>query len=388
MAPVAVFEEWKKYHSVEALRNETDLSHRKFIIGKMACPRQAGIHAADYTNALLLAVATNRTFLFKYGGSMTWVRSGVNAPEVCDQILHRANWIPRLEDFEDHLDMKTMASLDMTPFKESLERVIKMNKNEINENIHLVDPLFKDVQVYENMRTWGLSRMPGLWFGLANLTDVKASSFYSQLYGLEKSFAQDERVQQLYMEGGLFLYGMLYAESFSYSKELLQSVASDMPAATEGDEDTVFSIGMHSRHPSEEQNGTHIHGEKQCLDYLMENRNTGHLPCRVHLMSDRELTIGGVSTYAKQKYNCSVVVTSNPTLATTEHTIQEHGKTAGMGYFQDLALVSEAKSAFMSQSRSSSALVMEMMDYNRKIKAWKESGQRNLPAFAQCSIKE
>lgn len=375
--PVAAFEEWKKYHSIEALRKDEDLSSRKYILGRFSCPRQAGILAADFANARLVAVATNRTFLFRYGGMGGNIRSGASAPELCERILTRADWLPLWSEFEDRLDEPV--KLNSTFFKHH-RQIINVEGPDVE-----VPALLADSQVVSYTRGWTFATFPEQWGGFINYASPSGGSFYSQVFGLDKHLDEEERIQKLYAEGPLFLYGMLYTKSFSYTEELLQSVANDLPAASVGNEKTVFSVGLHARHASVKDTGEDIHGEMRCLDRLMRQGNRRRLPCRLHHMSDRKPTLEGVAAYAKEKHNCTVVVTSD-IVPTKEQLVEEHGPAAGMGYFQDLVLVSQAKSAFVSNLRSSSTLVMEMVEYNRRMDAWRSHGTRQLPPLPRCDI--
>jgi hypothetical protein len=106
LAPVAIFETYKRQHSAQVLAAEllssssSGLQHRQFIYATFACPRQAGVHASDFTTALLLAVATNRTLLFDYSSMGRWLRVGENAEQNCDRLLRRADWIPLYDDYK------------------------------------------------------------------------------------------------------------------------------------------------------------------------------------------------------------------------------------------------------------------------------------------------
>lgn len=48
--PIQVMEQYKKWHSVEALQKNPDLEHRKFAIGFYACPLQAGTRIHHFLN--------------------------------------------------------------------------------------------------------------------------------------------------------------------------------------------------------------------------------------------------------------------------------------------------------------------------------------------------
>jgi hypothetical protein len=60
----------------------------------------------------------------------------------------------------------------------------------------------------------------------------------------------------------------------------------------------------------------------------------------------------------------------DPKLNETGKKTEEHGPFAGAGFFRDLVVISQARSAFIGTSRSSSALVDELMEYDRHNNAW------------------
>jgi hypothetical protein len=49
---------------------------------------------------------------------------------------------------------------------------------------------------------------------------------------------------------------------------------------------------------------------------------------------------------------------------------EEHSPLAGAGFFRDLVVVSQARSAFIGSARSSSALVDELIEYDRRTEDW------------------
>jgi hypothetical protein len=145
--------------------------------------------------------------------------------------------------------------------------------------------------------------------------------------------------------------------------------------------------------------------------------------CRIYLMSDRQMTIDKVSAYAQEKYNCSsVTVRNRPTMSNSSQFKLEHGANAGVGYFQgpyicsmifhsqflqydfsfplsdaltepmfvkhtDLAVVGQAQSAFVSSERSSSMVVLELMEYTRRLRMWNLDGTRESKPIERCHLK-
>ena len=87
LPPVAVLEEWKRHHSLEAIHAYPH--NRSYIVASYSCPRQFGVQAYGFLSGFLQAVFSNRTFLYYYGNIGDWTRRGDNARTVCDQIAVR-----------------------------------------------------------------------------------------------------------------------------------------------------------------------------------------------------------------------------------------------------------------------------------------------------------
>jgi hypothetical protein len=366
--PVQIFEEWKLHHSKEALRR-TSLEGRKFIYASFSCPRRAGTLIHDFTNALLLAVATNRTLLYTYGGPPVYIRNGENHPDVCARILHRADWLPLYSDYENELPKAFK-------LEDSAQRIREMVDA---GNVTTLDHIL----ISPSHQWWGLDATADKWKGVTDLRDRYTSEYVTRLFGLETPLAQDDRVPRLYAEGPYFLFGMLFSQAFQMTEAILQSKEPDLPAA--GQNDDYFSIGIHSRHTGNEGTGEDITREKACIDELLLQTDK---PCRIYIMSDRTTTLTKIAEYATSGHDkhCEAIMVTNRE-KTTIQVLDEHGPFASAGYFQDLALVSQAQSASITRPRSSSALLVELMEYSRRTNAWKLDGTRELPDMLHCGMR-
>jgi hypothetical protein len=326
--PVLVFEEWKSYHSAEALRKSPSLKDRKFIVADFQCPHQAGILAAKYASQLLMAVVTNRTLLFRYHGFAGWESKGMSTEEVCYSLVRRADWIPLFEEFKHHLPANTTitevntTSLNAETFRDSADQGKYHGKRvtvDISSEILIAGVRFG----FNNGHAWKLD----------DYTNLYLSTFMTDAFGFDTPVRDQERVQKLYKEGILFLYGMLFFDSFPFTDKLLESVRDDIAVP----DASVMSIGFHSRHPTDSIDGSDVSRETNCIDSLMKTgleQDRGRT-CRVYLMSDRQVTIDKVSVYAQEKYNCSTVTVRNrPTVSSASQFKLEHGANAGVGYFQ------------------------------------------------------
>jgi hypothetical protein len=85
-------------------------------------------------------------------------------------------------------------------------------------------------------------------------------------------------------------------------------------------------------------------------------------------MSDRICTIDHLRSFVEQR-GCSLEVAQHQ----AGHSfLAEHGPFAGIGYFQDLAAVSLARSSFIGMTRTSSDLLKELVEFNRMMELWRQ----------------
>lgn len=73
--PIQVMENYKKLHSVRALKRNPDLEHRKFAIGFYSCPLQAGNRLHHYLNGTC-ETARCECLLFAVGGAQQHALAG------------------------------------------------------------------------------------------------------------------------------------------------------------------------------------------------------------------------------------------------------------------------------------------------------------------------
>ena len=375
LEPIQVFEEWKSHHSAQALRKAPSLKGRKFILAKFACPMQTGIQGTDYVGAVLMAVATNRTLMYQYNGIRGWILSGQNSQEKCERILRRADWIPLWEEFKDQLPKKP-TRVNRTYYDEK-------NMTEMYYRIDNGLPVHEDISnvtFLEAPRLWDIGLNGGYFRGLLNLRTKYASTYVSEMFGFDPPFHKQERMEKLHKEGLLFLFGMFFWQSFSLTDELLESVRDDMVVANS----SVFSFGMHSRHSSNKEDGVDVSSENKCIDKLVDELRDGR-PCLAYLMSDRETTKAAVGKYVQTRHNCTVVTVSGYSAQASKKGLAEHGRFAGAGFYQDLAVVGHAESGFVSKRRSSSEFVALYMEYRRRKSLWESQGIRESKQMKVCS---
>jgi hypothetical protein len=383
--PVRVFREWQYHHSVEAIKRNPH--NRTFIIGGYSCPRQAGNIIHEFLTALLQAVATNRTFLWEHRRNMYWRNNGENSEEACDRILQRASWIPSYSEWS--------RTLQLDPPKDNMQQNHSYTNPEMRQRLDRGERVTDDLSEYQVIspitKLSELTKLSGLsldkwevWGGLLLLTDIHTAKYLSQFYGID--LMHDERVQALYSQRVSFLYGMLFRESFGFTEQFLETVNEDWyqesgdstPVSRPWDwkthrtDPSVYTIGLHSRHAAFANNGSNVQKEIKCLEYLLTYRENDKVPCTVYIMSDRPTSIENLRTYLLKR-SCSVVVAAqivDPEVNDTGKQTNEHGPFAGAGFFRDLLVVSQARSGFIGDTRSSSALVHHLMDYGRRTDSW------------------
>ena len=344
--PQILFDEYKQQHSHESLLrdNETNsLHHRSYILGVYTCPYQAGNRLHDFTAAVVAAILTNRTLLWKYYDPDTCSALGnfsktglwcghLGSYEECHQIIDRANWIPSYSDWA--------LSLGMNP------KVSYNGRRPQGGNYRHNDTLF----IPFDMVT---AKEPGIW----------KSGGYLRYH----SFA-GKRLNVLYKLGTMYLFGMIFHEVFPikpYVKgsPLLPSEVTN----TKGKQGSPITISVHSRHGSRKDDGKNVTREKGCLLEIFEVLSVGLAEsskvCFVHLMSDRELTINLLSEWILESTTCTPIIAMHEK---GKGLTKEHGPYAGKGYFDDLSEGRQARDGFVgSCKRSSSQLLWELIEYDR-----------------------
>jgi len=371
LLPMQVLDEYIAQHNIDAVRQQPD--GRQYMVAEFGCPRQAGVQSFNFMNAFLLAVASNRTLLFKYGGLKTWLANGENAESNCRQAFAFADWMPRLDQV----------------FPRNRQRSQLMHK------LPGVPPakFVGNATILTYTKSWEMSRFHGEWHGMMNLQDHQASNHFSECLGISE-IRRDPRIRMLYAEGPLFLYGMLFRRGFDFNPALLQSVQADIPH--EAHHPHVFSIGLHSRHSNNGLDGSDISKELQCLHQVLaanrrrqhaNNNNNNQTRCILYIMSDRSVTVDRFRN--DTSHGCTVATVRRDEAAQkAEHTgPSEHGPFAGLGYFQDVVLTMQANSAFLGQPRSSTAFVVAMIEYRRKLSAWENGDERTIEPLVRCEVQ-
>jgi hypothetical protein len=335
----------------------------------------------EFQNALQLAIVSNRTFLYQYR-NQGMNSKGLNPPELCDSLLQRADWLPSYDEFKQKLDL---------PWPKTLRRESAQSKNneamyrmiDRMEQVHR-DLSHKQVIQLEPWITYTSSHEE-LYSGTYNLKNRHAAAYFGQTFNLPHLY-DSTIVQRLYAEGLSFLYGMLLEKTLTFTPELMKQVEPYAKPPDGVDPSKEISIAIHSRHNKEEDDGSDVEAESECIERILDLH--GHQdgrPCALYIMSDRIPTVNGLIEFAKN--NTCRAVTMTHTEA-EKGSFVENGPFAGAGFFLDIALASHARSGFVGMMRSSSALVDEIIEYKRRTEAWEATGKRLETSLSRCYYKQ
>jgi len=407
LEPMQVLQQYVEWHSIETLQRESAIahtpSHRRFAVGYYSCPLQAGNRLHHFFNSFLWAVVTNRTLLWKYYDKKACKTFGqkydprvcwtANRVEDCDMVLKRAPWIPSFEEWKTQLLHQEPVELSFwATHPHMLANVTwagqQQRMNHTFTDFHYVGGR-KHPWHPEEEHSLGVDadhEKETIIFPimLSKYNDLQNPEYRNHLLTTEDA---RERARKLYSEGPDFLYGMLFRHAFTIRPDILGKGVSDNALLKRPQEQhdrhqevqgiafniterylptNVYSVALHSRHHQPKNEGHNVRREMSCLKRVLRNRSPGS-ECHVYLMSDRLPTLERLQQWLKKKANCTGLVARHD----TGHGLRsEHGPFAGLGFFQDLALVTKARDAFIgSARRSSSDLIRELIEYDRRIEA-------------------
>lgn len=382
-------------------------SSSKAIEGLYGCPHRAGNFMTNWVTSLIIAMATNRSFTYHY---TSWSDKGLHeaddiAGDSCNHILQRASWL-----FPQRL-RPVYPWKQGPPFKEwcgqheECEEYVRQHPESFDEFM----PLDQNVSIRKNIFLWGVSAcyltkysgFPGRF----NLRDDDLCREYLQrAFGKEYvNSNSDSLIRELYAFGPDFAYGMLFSQSFRLSNELLATVQ-----LTHELDEHAFSIGVHSRHPRKALMDL-PDTARSCLDkqFSKFESDPGSFKnkCQLLIMSDRKETNDQLVEYAAQKGCQGVLVQRNEkeesdrvgqdtrtaalSFLETPSILEEHGKYAGAGFYQDLAMVIQARHGFCGMGwSSSSTFISYVRAFHQGMLQWKELYEQFGPGRAIREWKE
>jgi len=414
--PFRVIEQYKKWHSVDALRRNPDARNRKFAVAFYSCPYSAGNRLHEFFNDLLFSILLNRTLLWKYPSSQEVchqynLRCEIfNSLEECDEILARAPWLPSFDEWAKPLGLHGVKA-KLLPAVRSFEF---QRKQALRQNKHLNASLTSN-DFYKGQYSMGVSAVIDDDANDKTAGSVPAYKLVS--YGrdfLDLDWASPEdrfklpnayarhTASKLYSLGKAFLYGMIHRYSFDFSKNIQNSLPADTRPPRSANSTAGYTIAVHSRHPYDKRlPSCDISRERKCiLDILQRQYPTqygdpNHLlkhrlqPCAVFVLTDRECTLHNLREWIRTSTHCSVEIAPHEK---GNGSRGEHGAWGGVGYFQDLAFASAgarhamvASGGFARELRTSSMTVFELIEYHGKVEAWR-SGVRDLDRMGNVSL--
>ena len=322
---------------------------------------------------------TNRTMLWKYYDGETCSLYGsccarfpcldANVREVCDPILQRASWIPSYDEWHERLHLPEPLELPYytTHPPEMSDQPLPWGPGN-DESVQGIDVLQKDTILV----AFPQMRYKATWMANETMANTLLHSHWSRTLNRE-----------LHSLGSNFLHGMLLEHSMQLTDQIRASSIPPEAHPFYERRDGLHTIALHSRHHFDTQHGCDIAQEQTCLKDILKTlrqqsprqRDDTGPTCVVSLMADRICTIERLQGWIQQELGCQVFVASRE--EAVQYNIRiEHGPFAGAGFFQDWALASMARSAFVGTNRSSSDLVLELIAYRRVMEAW-EAGQHH-----------
>jgi hypothetical protein len=399
LEPIQVLKQYQKEHSDQALQEDaiTVATERKFLVAYYYGPDRAGNILHNFFNSIIWAVVTNRTVLWEYYVD----RPHSNSVQDCEQFLKRNPWLPSYTEWSRKLHLAApvpVRARDM--LSTSAQVVLAPQIRDIyprNDKITRVKWSDDPAHLLQQRPSWSV-----LWL-------LSGSG--------RSSVVVSERIRRLYSRGLVFLYGMLFQACFTIAVNIT-TITAGRPKPTD------TSIALHSRHTVAADDGSYINDEIACLQKLLPAKAS--TPCWVYLMSDRPKTLELLSAWLLAR-NCTPVVssisdistntttpqpraTSEPTTTTTtishnnhDHAssvlVDEHGPRAGAGFLEDLIMASAARTGFIGvearqqglPARSSTALVLEKIEYDRTVEAVTSSSTSRyhpsqLGALQRCAL--
>jgi hypothetical protein len=360
--PVQVMEQYIQQHSVDAIHRN---SHgRKYAIIFYQCPLQAGNRLHHFWNGLLWAVLTNRTVLWKYWDEETCMKYGkefnleicraANSAQDCERVLLRAPWIASYDEWKDRLQLEKEEPFQV-PHHVTMGTESLGNRN---GKFSIPEDYEKDFGVdLDSKYPHEVVIFPVCFFKYKQLRSTSLQTM------LLKTTTARERARKLYALDADFLFGMLHRYTFDFSNMIRASV----PEYILRDKSQHYTIGLHSRHRYVGLDGCDITRETDCLNKILTQRSNKAVPVHVNIMSDRTCTVERLTAWLHAR-NCSVLSATHK--AITPDYIKEHGPYAGVGYFEDLAVVSTSRSAIIGMTRTSTDLLRELIVFNRIMEIW------------------
>ena len=326
--------------------------HRSYVIVDYSCPHEAGNEIHMAMGKIFYGIVTNRTILWRYrdenscrdmcnfdgvGRDTCGQCSAANDLADCDSILGRYGWVPSFDKWNQTIGLPAH-----TPVHPTADVIH-----------HRSNGTAKVVRV---------AREASIWTGRG-------------IGSIKGALSDDPMVQQIggkfAEQGMLFLYGMIFNHFFFFREKVL-SHRGIYQNETKRRGESFYTFAVHSRHPNVGDSSSIV--QERCLRRLLEG--TKYHPCIVYIMTDREASLERLKKVSSELGCTPLSAERTENNATLEAAARaEHGPRPGLGFFEDLALITEyARDGFISTRmspdgkrfmalRSSSWLIQELMEY-------------------------
>jgi hypothetical protein len=369
MEPLAVMKQYREWHSHESLLRQP--YNRTFALAYYSCPQRGGNWFHAYFNTLIFAVVTNRTLLWQFDTG-----DSNNTQADCDRILQRASWIPSYYEWANNLALPAPVALKMNTRHTLRTKHFYSREEQRASHQHqvIIFPQIPDVMTQNQ----NISRV-SWWEDPRRLTH----SSFRNIFFFQRTVHLDAWSQQtmtkLYSEGLYSLYGMLFRECF-------RIIVPETTLLDDASSNKGVTIALHSRHATARDDGSNVDGEIQCLERFVPVLASSS--CVVYLMSDRPATVARLSEWLAQR-NCRGLSIAHDYESLPAGRVEEHGPFAGAAFFVDLQFASRARTAVIGDfSRSSTALLLELIEYDRKFDLHKHGMQDRTEALRLCELPD
>ena len=374
--PLQVLREYISLHGVHVqgstgqLRNDT-----KYMLVAYHCPSRAGNCFSNALNAMVLAILSNRTLLWRY-------MPEYDPYDACSNIVHRSAWMaPATRGFGgqkykfrqrvqiEQACQRVFNTTDHGTCTRRLGQAPNGTAKQLAQDIH-------HHQVMEMRGVTGCfqSHIPG-WAGRFDMRVPTCGDYVRATF---QSVLDQDRIHQLYKYGLDFLYGMVFRHAFALTLEFVQSIQ-----YTHAVDPAAFSVAVHSRHPQASTDGSDVSAQTKCLDQILvsHQRSKNHtgspsLSCQILILSDREATNHGLLLYAQQR-GCQGITVQH-TAVQQNLLSKEHGPFEGAGFWKDLVLFVQARHGLVTTTRSSSGLLQNLVVYDRTMERHQSSQRQEL----------
>ncbi|GKY98014.1 hypothetical protein MPSEU_000759500 [Mayamaea pseudoterrestris] len=411
-APLSVIEQYKAWHSQEALEHDANIQNRNFIIAYYQAPSSVGNYLHYFTSAFYWGLLTNRTILWKYMDVDTCIdivhssKNYFNEPRCrvpnttqadSEKVITRAPWIPGYDEWKERLNLPETHHIirDHTQWHKKGGVVIdglNVHVKTSSRYSKFVDTYYKNERVVD-IHPWAFLRMD-YHYWMPDIIDLQLETAYAK-----------ETIQLLGAWGSDVLFGILWRYSFDYASDIRTSVERQAVVhqqAILADEESL-SIAMHSRHTTPSDKGCDVSLEQAGFrDILRQHRHRndlsireqGRVPsvCQVTLLSDRTCTIDNMRDWLEHM-GCKAVTVDHEVNVGTR---TEHGPFSGAGFFKDMLLAGLTVQNGMIGSletwdgdrwRSSSELVEESVAYIRAMRYYKAGKDpKDLPKLYWATV--